>query len=86
VFRWSGPGFLTLVQRSGGVEQVRQELRRLSETPLETDIDINGRPVTLPITYVWAVFATRDVPAGELIRRIDEFLLQKAAHPPVAAH
>ncbi len=56
LYRWSGPSFLVLMERTEQLEQLQQELRRITRQRLEQTIEVGSRTVLLPIFCSFAVF------------------------------
>ena len=74
LFRWTGPAFLVLMDRTGLSEGVRGEVNRLASAKLETTVHLDNRSVLLPVTCTSAVFSLFETPsAAVLIQQIDAF-------------
>lgn len=78
LFRWQGPSFLALLERSGPDDAVRAEIGRLT---LKTEdlLDIGTRSVFLPISASSLVCAL-SAPIRPLITKLTQFV---SAHGPV---
>ena len=73
VYRWSGPGFLAIVENDGGMERAKSDLIP-ALTRLETTIEVNGRTVLVPVNYSWTMYSIRDCDrVTTLIHKLDEF-------------
>jgi GGDEF domain-containing protein len=74
LFRWTGPAFLVLMDRTSLSEGVRGEVNRLASAKLETTVHLDSRSVLLPVTCTSAIFSLFETPsAAVLIQQIDAF-------------
>jgi diguanylate cyclase (GGDEF)-like protein len=74
LFRWTGPAFVVLMDRTGLSEGVRAEVNRLTSAKLETTVHLDHRSVLLPVTSTSAIFSLFETPsAAVLIQQIDAF-------------
>jgi GGDEF domain-containing protein len=72
LFRWSGPVFLALLDRSDVPEQVRAEVKRITAAKLETTVQIGARSVLLPVSSISKVVSLFHVASTpDLIEDID---------------
>jgi GGDEF domain-containing protein len=55
LFRWSGPALVAILERAESFELVRAQVRRMLESPVEEEYEINGRSVLIPISAAWSV-------------------------------
>jgi diguanylate cyclase (GGDEF)-like protein len=74
LFRWTGPAFLVLMDRTSLSEGVRGEVNRLAAAKLETTVHLANRSVMLPVTCTSAIFSLFETPSTTaLIQQIDAF-------------
>ena len=74
LFRWTGPAFLVLMDRTGLSAGVRAEVNRLASAKLEATVHLDNRSVLLPVTCTSAIFSLFDAPSpAVLIQQIDAF-------------
>lgn len=78
IFRWGGPVFMAILQRSTTITEVRRELYGLSRVRLDDSIQIGARLLWLPVSASWEVIAAIP-PLYSLVLKIDQFV---AAHAP----
>jgi GGDEF domain-containing protein len=78
LFRWSGPAFLALLQRSEPFERVREHFgRMLKERRFEHTVVAPSRTILLPLSPRWAVFPPMAAPR-QFFERIDAFVASNA--------
>ncbi|MGA2273989.1 MAG: diguanylate cyclase [Bryobacteraceae bacterium] len=73
MFRWSGPAIVAALAGTDSPEDTRGRLNRLIEKTIERTFEIHGRPVSIPLSIVWSVFALSQ-PLAELHRQINDFI------------
>lgn len=73
LFRWTGPAIVGLLSRQDTIDHVRSTLRRVFETRLESEFDIGGRTVLVPVSCAWSVIATIP-PVTNTINHIQKFV------------
>jgi GGDEF domain-containing protein len=56
LFRWKGPAFVALLDRTEPLDQVRSQVRRMLEKPVEETFEIGDRSVLIPILAAWTAF------------------------------
>ncbi|MGA3026435.1 MAG: GGDEF domain-containing protein [Bryobacteraceae bacterium] len=60
LFRWLGPSFLALLDRSGPLEAVVSEVGRVGSNQFHTNVDLGSRSVLIPVSSRWHVVASSD--------------------------
>jgi diguanylate cyclase (GGDEF)-like protein len=78
LFRWRGPGFLALLDRSGPEMSIRAEVARIVSTRLEQEIELGGRSVLLPIGASWMLTSVMDSTMEKLAKKLDTFSAAQA--------
>ena len=75
VFRWRGPAFVALLNRTCPADGVRAEMARFASDRQELSMEVDGRPVKLPLGCAWTVvqLAKCEI-AGEACLQIDRFI------------
>jgi GGDEF domain-containing protein len=74
-FRWSGPTFLALIQRTESIEKIRSVVvTGVTSRQSEITVETGSRSLMLPIYCHSAVFAMQAAPST-LIRQLDTFAL-----------
>ena len=73
LFRWHGPAFLAVLERSGSLEAVRTETCRFADAKLEKTVEVGSRTVMLPISATWSIFNVTP-PIEELFRKLEAFM------------
>jgi GGDEF domain-containing protein len=75
IFRWRGPTFVVLLERTCPADGVRAELARFASTRPELSMDVEGRPIKLPMSFAWALvpLATCQI-ADHACQQIDRFV------------
>lgn len=79
LFRWRGPTFLALLDRSGPEVSVRAEVARMVSARLEQQIDLGGRSVLLPIGASWMVTGVASSSAEKISQKLDAFAAGQSA-------
>ena len=78
VFRWSGPAFLTLVEREDSLEKVRRAQAPVTNARLEKMVQSRDRTVLLPINFSWTLVpVSMGGRASVTVDRLDAFLTSK---------
>jgi GGDEF domain-containing protein len=79
LFRWTGPVFVALMERTVPLEQIQTELDRISSANLEIAVQIGNGSVLIPVTSASALFPLAQMSSVfELARRIDAFIHEQA--------
>jgi diguanylate cyclase (GGDEF)-like protein len=78
LFRWRGPGFLALIDRTGPEISIRAEIARIVSTRLEQEIELGGRSVLLPVGASWVVTSVVDSTVDKLTKKLDSFSAAQA--------
>jgi GGDEF domain-containing protein len=75
LYRWRGPSFLILLERSSSPDAVRAELTRLASAPQEHVMETEGGPVKIPLGCAWTFvrLAACQIPA-QVCQQIDRFV------------
>ncbi len=73
LFRWDGPAVVALLDRNETMEQVRAQVRRMLDEPLEGTFSGNGRAVMIPISAAWSVLRLTP-PVALTIKQIQMFI------------
>ena len=77
IYRWRGPSFLVLLERSSAVPIVRAEVGRFASGRQEHTLEIDGRPIKLPITCAWSVIPLAGCEmASQACQQIDRFVAE----------
>jgi GGDEF domain-containing protein len=78
LFRWRGPCFVAVMERSGGQEQVMAEAARIGSISLEKEIEGQGRSLFFKTSMAWTLIRLRDIPeSGDVFIRIDTFAAEQ---------
>jgi GGDEF domain-containing protein len=72
LFRWEGPTILVLLDRAEPIEQVRSQIRRILDSPLEETFDVEGRSVMIPVSASWTAFSLLP-PLSNVTKQIQAF-------------
>jgi GGDEF domain-containing protein len=77
LYRWRGPSFLMLLERSSSADAVRAELARLASTPQEHVLETDGGPVKISLGCAWTFvrLASCEIP-GQVYQQIDRFVAE----------
>ena len=77
VFRWRGPSFVALLERKVPADALRTELARFASSRQEHVLQIDGRPLRLPLTCAWTIvqLAKCEI-AAEAVQQIDRFVVE----------
>jgi diguanylate cyclase (GGDEF)-like protein len=82
LFRWRGPGFLALLDRSGPESSVRAEVARMVSARLEQQIELGERSVLLPIAASWMLANTQNCTFEKINQQLDAFSAAQFAGSP----
>jgi GGDEF domain-containing protein len=86
LFRWTGPAFLALMERSEPAHKVREEISRVISRRLSKTVKIANRSVLLPVPTNWVVFDAQELrPLQRLVHSIDSFVHGGGAEPKASA-
>jgi GGDEF domain-containing protein len=77
LFRWRGPAFLALIERTESEMAVRDEVARVVSTRLEQQIELSGRSALLPISASWVLVPLKGADVGAVFKKLEAF---SAAH------
>jgi GGDEF domain-containing protein len=78
LFRWRGPGFLALMDRTGPEISIRAEIARMVSARLEQEIELGGRSVLLPIGASWMLTSVADSTLDKVSKKLDAFSAAQA--------
>jgi diguanylate cyclase (GGDEF)-like protein len=56
LFRWSGPAFVALIERTEALNEVRAQIKRILEPLIEETLEVGGRSLLIPISAAWSAF------------------------------
>jgi GGDEF domain-containing protein len=73
LFRWRGPGFLALLDRSGPEVSIRAEVARMVSSRLEQQIELGERSVLLPIASSWMLTGVANSTVEKIMQKLDTF-------------
>jgi GGDEF domain-containing protein len=78
LFRWRGPGFLALLDRSGPETSIRAEVARMVSARMEQEIELGGRSVLLPISASWMLTSLINSTLDKVSKKLDAFSAAQA--------
>jgi GGDEF domain-containing protein len=78
LFRWRGPGFLALIERTASEMAVRDEAARVASARLEQEIELGGRSVLLPISTSWVLVPLKESNAEAVLKKLEVFAVAQA--------
>src|SRR5580704_3029482 len=78
LFRWRGPGFLAVLDRSGPEISIRAEMARMVSGRLEQEVELGGRSVLLPVSASWMLTSLVDSTVDKVSRKLDAFSAAQA--------
>jgi GGDEF domain-containing protein len=85
LFRWRGPCFVAVMERSESHDRVLAEAALIGSISLEKEIEGQGRSMIFKASMAWTLIRLNDAPlAGEISRKIDAFAAEQH-QPKVAA-
>jgi hypothetical protein len=73
LYRWRGPGFLALLDRTGPEISIRAEIARMVSARLEQEIDLSGRSVLLPVAASWTLASVMNSTQETVSQKLDAF-------------
>ena len=77
LFRWRGPTFLVLLDRASPPEAVRAEVAQFASGSQEYAMEVDGRPLKLPLSSAWTVVQLAKCQiAGHATQQIDRFVAE----------
>jgi GGDEF domain-containing protein len=76
LFRWSGPAFVGIFQRTESPATVSAEIQRLMSAPFSRFFETSSRSVYLPVKVTASVIPLADTNFAEVSSKIEEFILQ----------
>jgi len=77
LFRWRGPAFVMLLDRACPADGVRMEVGRFTANRKEDVVDVNGKPLTLPLSCAWTVVQLSKCETGrEACQQIERFVAE----------
>ena len=78
VFRWRGPCFVAVISRPAGLEAVRADSRKLTQSRLEYTVDTGGRSVLLTVGRAATVIPlSKPADAIDIAKKIDAFAAEQ---------
>jgi GGDEF domain-containing protein len=81
LFRWSGPAFLAIIERSEPYLSVSNDVQRMISVPLSRFIETPSRSVYLPMKVTAEVFPLFKTTQEEVMGRIDRFIFTSSGQP-----
>lgn len=81
LYRWSGPAFLAIIERSEPYLAVSNDVQRMISVPLSRFIETPSRSVYLPMKVTADVFPLFKTTHEEAMRRIERFVINAAGQP-----
>lgn len=79
LFRWSGPAFLAILDRSDAYLSVSNDVQRMVSVPLSRFIETPSRSVYLPMKVTAEVFPLFKTTSEEALRRIERFIVNASS-------
>jgi GGDEF domain-containing protein len=73
LFRWRGPGFLALIDRTGPEISIRAEMARLVSARLEQEVELGDRSVLLPVSASWMLTSVANCSIEQVSQKLDKF-------------
>ncbi len=73
MFRWSGPAIVASLASTESFERVHARFSRFLGKPIERTFEVNGRPVSIPLSVAWSIFPLSQ-PLADLNRQINDFI------------
>jgi diguanylate cyclase (GGDEF)-like protein len=78
LFRWRGPCFATVMERSESHDRVLKEAARIGSITLEKEVDGQGRTLFLKASLAWTLIRLQDVSeTNEISKQIDAFVAEQ---------
>jgi diguanylate cyclase (GGDEF)-like protein len=78
LFRWAGPALVAMLPRTESIDRVRSEIAQMMENQMQHTVQMQLRPVSIPITTRWTVFPLLAA-ARLLYQKLDAFAAAQAA-------
>lgn len=72
LYRWQGPAFLGILSRDKRIDQVRSEIRRFADAPVQETIQLGNRAVLVQVSTNWSIMQPSP-PFEALQRKIETF-------------
>jgi diguanylate cyclase (GGDEF)-like protein len=73
IFRWSGPAFIVILERTDGIEKVRHLFRAVVPAKIERTIHAANRTALISISSTWIMLPVA-LPVTDLVEQLDKFL------------
>ncbi len=73
LYRWTGPGFIALIERGGDEAAARSDVLAISSKRFSRMIDAGSRSVLLSIGTTSTLFSVKGASAESLVESIEEF-------------
>jgi diguanylate cyclase (GGDEF)-like protein len=81
LFRWTGPAFVALLERTEAPAEVQVEIERIASAKLKAAVQIGNGSIMLPIARASLLIPLAGVSGpAELTKRMDEFTGEQARH------
>jgi GGDEF domain-containing protein len=84
MFRWSGPAIVASLATTESSERVHDRLSRFLDKPIERTFEVNGRPVSIPLSVAWSIFSLSQ-PLADLNRQVNDFVAMQDCQDEDAA-
>jgi len=78
LFRWQGPAFVALLERTEPFDRVRAQIKRMLDTPIQESYEISGRSVLIPISAAWSLMLINP-PITGLEKQIETFIASQGS-------
>jgi diguanylate cyclase (GGDEF)-like protein len=78
LFRWRGPGFIALLDRSGPEIAIRAEIARMVSVRMEQEIELGGRLVLLPIAASWTLINLAGSSLEKIAKKLNDFSIAQS--------
>jgi diguanylate cyclase (GGDEF)-like protein len=78
LFRWRGPGFVALIDRTGPEISIRADVALMVAARLEQEIELGGRSVLLPVTASWMLTGIANSSLEKISQKLDAFSAAQA--------
>jgi GGDEF domain-containing protein len=74
LFRWRGPCFVAILERTSEPDNVREEVRKIASVNLEHSFEISGRSMLFKVSTAWELIPIMNAPdVAEILRKINAF-------------
>ena len=78
LFRWRGPCFLALLNRTSGFDAVRSEVSRIASARLEQAVETTDRSILLSLSRAWTLVPiSPGTSVAEVVSQIDAFAAEQ---------